>query len=223
MPNQNIVENGGFESGSLVPWVSSFASITQQFVHSGNFAAELDGGQNVAYLAQYAIPAIPGNSYSLSLYLAKDSELAAPPVQIQIIFLNEAFQTTGTGLFQAVSAENIPYAGQGNWATITATTEIAPPGTTQIYLLINTLPAPAAADVLVDDVSVVAEGGIPTGPTGPTGITGATGPTGATGITGVTGATGSTGLTGVTGETGSTGITGVTGETGVTGITGVTG
>lgn len=59
MPDQNIVRNAGFESG-LSPWVASNASITQQYTHSGNYSARLDGGQETAFIAQYVTPVIAG-------------------------------------------------------------------------------------------------------------------------------------------------------------------
>nr|WP_318540708.1 NTTRR-F1 domain [Terribacillus saccharophilus] len=234
MPDQNIVRNGGFESGSLVPWVSSFASITQQYTHSGNYAARLDGGQETAFIAQYVSPVIAGYNYNLSVYLARESEQSAPTVQIQIIFLTANFQTAGRGLLLDIPSDSIPVAPLQGWREVTGISVTAPQGTSQIFLLINTLPDPALGSILVDDVSLsIFGGGIgvtgvtgPTGITGPPGVTGGTGVTGvtgATGITGITGGIGPTGLTGVTGETGSTGLAGVTGETGAQGPTGVTG
>ncbi|SNZ13918.1 hypothetical protein SAMN05421503_2163, partial [Terribacillus aidingensis] len=173
MSPQNIIVNGGFESGSLEPWVSSFVFVTQQYTNSGSFAAVLDGGQNVDYLAQYASPIVPGNSYTLTLYMAKASILPAPPVQIQLLFLTADFQSVGRSTFLIVPTESIPFAELDNWRATTVATDVAPEGAAQIFLLINTLPDPGSTDILVDDVSVTAVG---TGPTGPTGATGATGP-----------------------------------------------
>ncbi|PAE16607.1 hypothetical protein CHH91_08075 [Virgibacillus sp. 7505] len=163
-----------------------------------------------------------GYSYNLSVYLARENEQPAPTVQIQIIFLTGNFQTVGRGLLLDVPPDSIPIASQAGWREVTGIFVTAPRGTSQIFLLINTLPDPASGNILVDDVSLsIYVGGI--GATGATGLTGVTGETGSTGLTGVTGETGSTGTTGVTGEIGATGLTGVTGETGSTGLTGVTG
>ncbi|MFP7494644.1 NTTRR-F1 domain, partial [Terribacillus saccharophilus] len=219
MPERNIVVNGGFEAGSLEPWVSSFATVTRQISYSGNFAAVLDGTQETAYIAQYVTPVIAGYNYDLSVYLARGSELPAPAAQVQIYFLTNDYQLNGRGLLLDIPAESIPVASQEGWANVTGVSVTAPEGTAQIFLLINTLPNPATGNILVDNVSVTIFGS-------GTGVTGATGPAGATGVTGPTGAPGSTGVTGpvgITGPTGPAGITGPTGATGITGNAGITG
>ncbi|MFB5761484.1 NTTRR-F1 domain [Paenibacillus medicaginis] len=58
MPIQNRIVNGGFESGTLFPWITMNAVVTSQFSHSGMFSARLQGGPVISYLAQF----VPANS-----------------------------------------------------------------------------------------------------------------------------------------------------------------
>jgi hypothetical protein len=69
-----LVQNGGFESGSFTDWTltevasESFVSTNTIAVHSGSYGAELGELGGLAYLSQ-TIPTIPGSAYSISLWL----------------------------------------------------------------------------------------------------------------------------------------------------------
>lgn len=233
MSLQNLIINGGFESGTFTPWTPQNASITNTASHSGFFSASLQGGAVVSYVSQI-VPVPAGNGFEFLLSLAKTSAAPSPDVQAQVIFLDSGFNSLATGLFLTIPASRIPIAANDTWLEVYQTTQASPAGTAFAFVLINTLPLAGSANVLVDDVALLnavggSDGSGATGATGNTGVTGATGPTGAgTGVTGATGATGSTGATGATGNTGTTGSTGptgagATGNTGVTGATGPTG
>ncbi len=59
MAINDLIINGGFETGTLIPWDSLGAVVTSQFRHSGTFAAQLAGGAGNAFLVQF-LPANPG-------------------------------------------------------------------------------------------------------------------------------------------------------------------
>ncbi|MGG4412286.1 NTTRR-F1 domain, partial [Niallia taxi] len=221
----NLISNGGFETGNLNGWItSSNATTTNQFSNSGTYSALLPQGTETSYIGQF-VPASPGDALELNLSLARPGSLPAPAVLIQIFFFNASFQQLGTGLSTFIPANRLPNAQNSTWQSINLTTVVAPPGTTQAYLLINLIPLQGGSGVLVDDVSLLTAIGIvgPTGPAGPVGPTGAAGPTGATGPAGIAGPTGATGPAGVAGPTGATGPAGVAGPTGATGPAGVAG
>ncbi|WP_269448557.1 NTTRR-F1 domain [Metabacillus kandeliae] len=233
MSLQNLIINGGFESGTFTPWTPQNASVTNTASHSGFFSASLQGGAVVSYVSQI-VPISAGNGFEFLLSLAKTSAAPSPDVQAQVTFLDSGFNSLATGLFLTIPASRIPAAANDTWLEVYQTTQVSPPGAAFAFILINTLPLAGTANVLVDDVALLnavggSDGSGTTGATGATGATGNTGSTGATGptgsgATGATGATGNTGATGATGPTGAgTGTTGATGNTGATGATGPTG
>ncbi|WP_412762099.1 NTTRR-F1 domain, partial [Priestia endophytica] len=221
MSIQNLIVNGGFETGTLSPWFFSNAIVTNQFSHSNFYSARLQGGDTVSYIGQL-VPVNPGDTFELLVSLAKVGLDQAAPIQIQVVYLNDLSNSLGNGLFINIPVNRIPTADNNTWLEIHQITTPAPPSATQAFVLINTGPQVETADILVDDVSLLTVIGV-TGPTGPTGPTGATGDLGPTGPTGATGDLGPTGPTGATGDLGPTGPTGATGDLGPTGPTGATG
>ncbi|MGK9183779.1 NTTRR-F1 domain [Priestia filamentosa] len=222
MAIQNLIVNEGFETGTLSSWFFSNATVTSQFSHSNFYSARLQGGNIVSYIGQL-IPVNPGDTFELLVSLAKVGFAQAAPIQIQVIYLNSLSNSLGNGLFTNIPVNRIPTGDNRTWLEIYQTTTPAPLGSTQAFVLINTGPQAGTADILVDDVALLA---IPTGATGdigPTGPTGATGDIGPTGPTGATGNIGPTGPMGATGDIGPTGPTGATGDIGPTGPTGATG
>src|SRR4051812_45296070 len=98
MSIQNLIINGGFETGTLVPWTSSNTTVTNLFSHSGTFSARLQGGPITSYIAQF-VPVTPGVSYELLISLAKVGVQPAAPVVIQVFYFDNLFNLLGQGLF----------------------------------------------------------------------------------------------------------------------------
>jgi hypothetical protein len=194
---QNVLINGGFETGSIVPWNASNTVITSQFSHTGAYSARLQGGAVTSYISQYFLAA-PGNGIEFLASFAKVGANPSIPIVVQIYFLSSSYVVLSLGLNFNVPTNRIPNINDATWLEVYQTSLLPPPGTTYGFLVISNLPQAGTADVLVDDVSILS---VPT-------ASGATGTTGATGVTGATGATGATGITGMTGVTGETGATG---------------
>ncbi len=185
-----LIVNGGFETGSFPPWLVDNASITSLYRHSGNFSALLQSGISVIY---QIVQGDFSSSSSFSAYLGKIGALPNPLTTITISYFNASFSFLGLGLVISIPPNTLPDASLGNWQLFTGTAVPAPPGTTMAIVSISKQGDPGTANVVVDDVSLMSGGVVPTGPTGVTGPTGPTGPTGATGATGPAGPTGATG------------------------------
>lgn len=181
--NNNVV-NGGFETGSLVPWLSLNASINSANSHSGFFRAQLNGGGLNSFIVQL-VPITAGDNLELLFSLAKLGALPNPIVSTSVSYYDALFNFLGTGLIVNNISSRLPDAATDDtWLEVYNVTTPAPAGTTQALIAINALPQAGTADVLVDDVEALV-------------VTGAGGATGATGATGAIGATGATGPTGV--------------------------
>ncbi|HDR5039316.1 TPA: NTTRR-F1 domain, partial [Bacillus anthracis] len=186
MSINELIVNGSFESGSFFPWVPINATITSEFSHSGFFAARLTGGTVNSYIFQ-TVPIDSGENFKFIVSLAKIGTLPSPPVTISVSYYDEGFNFIEYGLITNIPANRIPSLNGLDWLEVYQTTSPAPLGATQAFVLVNSLPQSGSADIVVDDVSLLAVEGIGTGPAGPTGPTGATGPAGVTGATGATG------------------------------------
>ncbi|WP_313894937.1 NTTRR-F1 domain [Psychrobacillus sp.] len=160
MTIQNLVINGDFETGTLSPWISDNATITNQYSHSGFFSARLQGGNVVSFIAQ-TVSVNEGEGFELLVSLAKVGFSPAAPVQIQVIYLDSMDNSLGNGIFVNVPVDRIPTADNDTWLEIYQTTTQSPPGATQAFILINSLPQAGTSDILVDDVALL------TAPTAP--------------------------------------------------------
>ncbi|MFL1664405.1 NTTRR-F1 domain, partial [Bacillus cereus] len=222
----NRIINGGFENGTLCPFVTTNVVIDNKNSHSGSYSANLFGDTMNASLIQ-VVPVSPNQTYECFVSLTKIGDAPSPPVSIVIAYYSEILNPAnflGYGLATTIPSNRLPSINQNNWLEFYQTTLPAPPQATQAIVLIQKFSQPSSANVLVDDIALLVFTSSPgLGPTGATGITGPTGATGSTGIKGPTGVTGLTGPTGITGSIGVTGHTGITGPTGVTGPTGITG
>jgi hypothetical protein len=89
MSIKNLVVNGGFETGSLNPWIALNAAITTISTHSGFYAAVLEGGAVNAVLAQ-DVPVEAGESYELIVSLAKAGAEPNPLVMVTISYYDPA-------------------------------------------------------------------------------------------------------------------------------------
>src|SRR5450432_1894829 len=74
---QEVVVNGGFETGTFSSWTatdsSGFTNVGSDplFAHSGTFHANLGASPNVGTLTQ-TLATTPGQTYTLSFWLAND-------------------------------------------------------------------------------------------------------------------------------------------------------
>ncbi|MGG4218761.1 NTTRR-F1 domain, partial [Paenibacillus jamilae] len=223
----NLVSNGDFEIGSTLFWNAVNVTVTNLSVKKTNFySAILAGGSVDASLSQVVF-ATPGESYTLSLSVAKIGSLFNPQINILLYYYDEAFNFLGTGLTTYLSAGTLPDAVNGTWQSLYEVTAPVPDNAAYAFLVISKNAVANTADVAIDSIALVkasAAGAVgPTGPAGPTGATGDTGSTGPAGPTGATGDVGSTGPAGPTGATGDIGATGPAGPTGATGVVGSTG
>ncbi|WP_142936471.1 NTTRR-F1 domain, partial [Priestia endophytica] len=189
MSIQNLIINGGFETGTLAPWITSNTVITSKYSHSGFYSARLQGGATFSYISQF-VPIEPGESLEILASLATVGQASAISITIQVFYYGSQLNLLENGLLITVPGNQIPNVENRMWLENYQTTSAAPPGSTQAFIVINTLPQVETSDILVDDVAVLAISN--------NGVTGATGVTGVTGITGATGETGSTGATGIT-------------------------
>ncbi|PFT70861.1 collagen-like protein, partial [Bacillus thuringiensis] len=163
----NIIQNSSFETGTLPPWVGSNAVVTNLCSHTGSFSARLTGGNVTSYIAQF-VPVTAGSTFEFFVSLAKVGVGIAAPVQLQVIFLDSLFNSLGNGLFINILVDGLPTCDADTWLTVYQAVTAAPVGTTQAFVLINSLPQVGTVDLLIDDVELI------TTPTGSTGVTGAT-------------------------------------------------
>jgi hypothetical protein len=135
------------------------------------------------------VSAEEGKRYEFIVSLAKAGTEPSSQVSIDIIFRDAALNNLGAGVLKIIPSDFLPEADERNWIEVYQTTELAPAGTTQALVFISKQAQAGSADIVIDDVSMLAIecAAGPTGPTGPTGPRGITGPTGATGATGPAG------------------------------------
>lgn len=78
---QNIVSNGGFETGDFRGWTlaaaDTFVTNSSGFIHSGNRSAMLGQQISPGYLSQI-LPTTAGQTYQLSLWLANPKSTRSP-------------------------------------------------------------------------------------------------------------------------------------------------
>ena len=83
---QNLVPNGGFETGSFTGWTrfgntsSSSVSTSSTYVHSGSYGARMMPRSTLGYLSQ-AVPTGAGLAYRLSLWVRCDGQT---PNEVQV-------------------------------------------------------------------------------------------------------------------------------------------
>ena len=97
---QNIVSNGGFETGNFKGWTLNASSTTvgnrTGLVHSGKYGAQLGQPSTLGYLSQ-TLPTTAGQTYLLSLWLTNPKNtFGATPNEFQV-------QWEGATLFDSVN------------------------------------------------------------------------------------------------------------------------
>ncbi|WP_284150783.1 NTTRR-F1 domain [Bacillus velezensis] len=196
MAIDNLIVNGGFESGDLNGWDVANAAVNSIFAHSGTYSAQFLIETNVASLSQI-VPVTVGQAYHFQVSLGTIGTASNPQVNLQILYLNSLGEPIATGLDAAITIGHLPNVIFNTWTEVYQTTAVVPDGVTDAQIMISKASVNTNTTILIDDVSLL-QIIVNSGPTG------STGSTGATGVTGTTGATGVTGVTGVTGPTAST-------------------
>jgi hypothetical protein len=149
----NRIVNGGFETGSLLPFSGSNVSISS-IRHSGPFSAMFLGGTSEGRLTQL-ISVVPGESFEFFTSIVKIGNAASPRVSIVISYLDNELNLKGTALSIDIPVGNIPI----YWREIYMTTTPAPSGTTQARVEITKYSLSGSASVVVDDVALLAVNG----------------------------------------------------------------
>ncbi len=184
----DLIVNGNFETGSLIPWTTYDTIITSQYSHSGVFSAQFPAGPSFSFLYQF-VPATPGQRLEFLVSLGKIGDEPSPQIDLIILYADSFLTYIEPGLLLILPQDFLPEANERNWIEVYKTTAPVPPGATQALVFISKQFQSGTAGICIDDISLleVLDGSEAIGATG---ATGETGPTGATGAAGATGATG---------------------------------
>lgn len=157
MASEDLIMNGGFETGSLSPWLGSGVTLATLPTHTGFYAVQLAGGGTNSYLYQM-VPVTPGERYTLFLSLATNVMGTSPPLSVMLLYLDASYAFLGYGLTQYLPAGSLPNGGAGNWKSVYALSSPVPATGAYAILMVNQLPSVSSVPVLVDDV-VLGTGG----------------------------------------------------------------
>lgn len=162
---KDLVGNGSFETGEFSPWIQSGAAITSRFSHSGFLSLQLAGGTVDAYVFQFT-PVKPAVSFEFLVSLSKIGVAPSPLVTITVLYYDADYNFLQLGLLAEIPPDHLPNVEDKIWMELYRTTDLTPDDVTQALVFISKLPEEGAADVVVDDVSLL-EVSECTGPSGP--------------------------------------------------------
>lgn len=83
----DVIVNGGFETGNLTGWASANTSVINTFAHSGRYSTQFISSQPYAFLGQI-VPVVSGQSLIFIVSLGRIGNNSSPQVTIQILFVN---------------------------------------------------------------------------------------------------------------------------------------
>src|SRR5699024_8426839 len=92
----NLIVNGGFETGTLDGWSAVNANVSGLISHAGRFSAVFMG-RSQASLSQ-TVPISGDLSLELLVSLSKYSLATSPAISIQVVYLNADNAEVGRGL-----------------------------------------------------------------------------------------------------------------------------
>lgn len=171
---QNLITNGGFETGDLEGWGTLNTMVTYFSPHTGNYAAFFPSGATPASMSQ-TVTIEPGESFKLLVSLAKFGLLPHPRINISVTFFNENNAQVGTGLNTVITNGTLPSATLNNWHEVYQITAAAPETATQARVELSKADHRFYySSVLIDDVMLLR-------------FPGSSAPPGATGLNGILG------------------------------------
>ncbi|WP_180233422.1 NTTRR-F1 domain [Bacillus sp. AFS059628] len=159
---KNRIVNGGFETGTLSPFIvnnPSFVSINNSTSHSGVYSAKLSGGLATAIIAQ-AVPVSQNETFELFVSLSKVGPFPSPLIAINVQYYN-GNTFLGDGLVTFILSNRIPDNIEKNWLEIYETASPAPATANTALVVIAKFSELGSADVFIDDVALLSIG--PTG------------------------------------------------------------
>src|SRR5699024_1499873 len=109
----NLIVNGGFETGTLDGWSAVNANVSGLKSHAGRVSAVVMG-RSQASLSQTV--AISGDqSLELLVSLSKYSLATTPTISIQVAYLNTDNAEVGSGMDVEIPYNSLPNAFFGSW------------------------------------------------------------------------------------------------------------
>ncbi|PEJ95066.1 NTTRR-F1 domain [Bacillus wiedmannii] len=156
---KNRILNGGFETGTLSPFIvnnPSFVSINGSNSHSSVYSATLSGGLATAIIAQ-AVPVSPNETFELFVSLSKIGPFPSPLIAINVQYYN-GNTFLGDGLVTFILSNRIPDNNEKDWLEVYGTTSPVPATANTASIVIAKFPALGSADVFIDDISLLSVG-----------------------------------------------------------------
>ncbi|ASB87553.1 MULTISPECIES: NTTRR-F1 domain [Bacillus subtilis group] len=136
MSIQNAMVNGGFETGTLAPWVGVKYNRYKRIFAFRFFLCEIVWRD--VHIVYYTI--CWGKEPNFLPLWRKRDFFRCPQSPMQVAYFDSRFNFLGNGFFALVPSSRIPAVENRTRLEIYQTATPAPPGTTQAFILINNLP-----------------------------------------------------------------------------------
>lgn len=151
MAISDLVSNGDFENGTLSSWVGINTTVTSTS-HSGSFAVQLQNSEIPSVIYQI-INGTFDQEVELLASVSKIGELINPSIAIVLTYFSVNFTFLGTGLVLAIPEGSLE---DNSWQRFYKTSTPAPAGTTFAVLSVSKSVLSDSAEILVDDISLIA-------------------------------------------------------------------